>query len=118
MHSERPSQLRNGVISARSACSALPAGGVRWLRVAAAHALVVIEELAKECRPAAFQVFEANTGPAQVSRVLGTESAGSGFCPPIIRGDATMAIAISEPDAGSAATDMTTRAKYAGGTYT
>jgi len=30
------------------------------------HALVVIEELAKECRPAAFQVFEANTGPAQL----------------------------------------------------
>ena len=29
-------------------------------------ALIVIEELAKECRPAAFQVFEANTGPARV----------------------------------------------------
>src|SRR6266550_8347830 len=36
-------------------------------------ALVVIEELAKECRPAAFQVFEANTGPARVLALLGSE---------------------------------------------
>ena len=36
-------------------------------------ALIVIEELAKECRPAAFQVFEANTGPARVLRLLGSE---------------------------------------------
>src|SRR5690606_39907736 len=37
------------------------------------EALVVIEELAKVCRPAAFQVFESNTGPAQVITHLGTE---------------------------------------------
>ena len=36
-------------------------------------ALIVIEELAKECRPAAFQVFEANTGPARVLALLGSE---------------------------------------------
>jgi alkylation response protein AidB-like acyl-CoA dehydrogenase len=73
-------------------------------------ALVVIEELAKECRPAAFQVFEANTGPAQVVSLLGTEEQRERFLPQIIRGEATMAVAISEPEAGSAATDMTTRA--------
>jgi alkylation response protein AidB-like acyl-CoA dehydrogenase len=81
-------------------------------------ALVVVEELAKECRPAAFQVFEANTGPAQVVNLLGTEEQRARFLPPIIKGDSTMAVAISEPDAGSAATDMTTRAKYADGVYT
>jgi alkylation response protein AidB-like acyl-CoA dehydrogenase len=80
-------------------------------------ALVVVEELAKECRPAAFQVFEANTGPAQVVNLLGTEEQRQRFLPPIIRGDSTMAVAISEPDAGSGATDMTTRAKHAGGAY-
>lgn len=73
-------------------------------------ALVVIEELAKQCRPAAFQVFEANTGPAKVISLLGTDVQRSRWLPPIIRGDATMAVAISEPDAGSAATDMLTRA--------
>jgi len=81
-------------------------------------ALVVVEELAKECRPAAFQVFEANTGPAQVVNLLGTEEQRERFLPAIIRGEVTMAVAISEPDAGSAATDMTTRAKHSDGTYT
>jgi alkylation response protein AidB-like acyl-CoA dehydrogenase len=80
-------------------------------------ALAVIEELAKECRPAAFQVFEANTGPAQVVNLLGTEEQRARLLPPIIRGDATMAVAISEPDAGSAATDLSTRAKYDGGCF-
>jgi alkylation response protein AidB-like acyl-CoA dehydrogenase len=80
-------------------------------------ALAVVEELAKECRPAAFQVFEANTGPAQVVNLLGNEPQRERFLPAIIRGDSTMAVAISEPDAGSAATDMTTRAKYVDGTY-
>jgi alkylation response protein AidB-like acyl-CoA dehydrogenase len=83
------------------------------------EALVVIEELAKECRPAAFQVFEANTGPAQVLNLIGTDDQRERYLPPIIRGDTTMAVAISEPDAGSAATDMSTRAKLsANGTYT
>ena len=80
-------------------------------------ALVVVEELAKECRPAAFQVFEANTGPAQVVNLLGTEEQRARYLPAVIRGDSTMAVAISEPDAGSGATDMTTRAKYTDGVY-
>src|ERR1700761_9520953 len=82
------------------------------------EALIVIEELAKECRPAAFQAFEANTGPAQVVNLLGTDAQRARYLPEIIRGDATMDVAISEPDAGSAATDMTTRAKLADGAYT
>jgi alkylation response protein AidB-like acyl-CoA dehydrogenase len=73
-------------------------------------ALVVIEELAKVCRPAAFQVFEANVGAAQAINRLGTEEQRERHLPAIIRGDATMAVAISEPDAGSAATDLATRA--------
>jgi alkylation response protein AidB-like acyl-CoA dehydrogenase len=81
-------------------------------------ALVVIEELAKECRPAAFQVFEANTGPARVLSLLGSEELQARILPRVIKGETTMAVAISEPDAGSAATDMTTRAKLANGAYT
>jgi butyryl-CoA dehydrogenase len=81
-------------------------------------ALVVIEELAKECRPAAFQVFEANTGPARVLSLIASEELQRRFLPKVITGEQTMAVAISEPDAGSAATDMTTRAKLANGSYT
>lgn len=80
-------------------------------------ALIVIEELAKECRPAAFQVFEANTGPARVLSLIGPADLQQRFLPGIVRGDTTMALAISEPEAGSAATDLTTRAKFAGGGY-
>jgi alkylation response protein AidB-like acyl-CoA dehydrogenase len=81
-------------------------------------ALVVIEELAKECRPAAFQVFEANTGPARVLSLIGSPELQQRFLPGVITGDISIALAISEPDAGSAATDLTTRAKYADGSYT
>jgi alkylation response protein AidB-like acyl-CoA dehydrogenase len=80
-------------------------------------ALVVIEELAKECRPAAFQVFEANTGPAKVVSLLGTPEQCERYLPRIISGVATMAVAISEPEAGSGATDMMTRAMPGGDTY-
>jgi butyryl-CoA dehydrogenase len=81
-------------------------------------ALIVIEELAKECRPAAFQVFEANTGPARVLSLIAPEELQQRFLPRVISGDISIALAISEPDAGSAATDLTTRAKYADGNYT
>jgi alkylation response protein AidB-like acyl-CoA dehydrogenase len=81
------------------------------------QALVAIEELAKECRPAAFQVFEANTGPAQVVNQIGTPEQRRRFLPPVIAGDSTIAVAISEPDAGSAATDMRTRAVKRGQAY-
>ncbi|OAK56356.1 acyl-CoA dehydrogenase family protein [Rhodococcoides kyotonense] len=79
-------------------------------------ALNVIEEFAYHCRPAAFQIFEANTGPAQVVARIGTEEQRERFLPGIIAGDITMAVAISEPDAGSAATDLTTKATLDGDT--
>jgi butyryl-CoA dehydrogenase len=81
------------------------------------QALIVIEELAKVCRPAAFQVFEANVGPAQAVNRLGTPAQKDRYLPAIIRGEMTMAVAISEPDAGSAATDLTTKAVRDGNGY-
>jgi alkylation response protein AidB-like acyl-CoA dehydrogenase len=80
-------------------------------------ALIVIEELAKECQLPAFQVFEANTGPARVIDVFGSDEQKARFLPPIISGDATLAVSISEPGAGSAATDLTTAARRDGEEY-
>jgi alkylation response protein AidB-like acyl-CoA dehydrogenase len=80
-------------------------------------ALIVIEELAKECRSAAFQVFEANVGPARVLEFFGTQEQRETYLPKVVSGEVTMAIGISEPDAGSAATDMTTRARLEGDEY-
>jgi len=80
-------------------------------------ALLVIEELAKVCRPAAFQVFESNTGPAQVVAQLGSSDLKQKYLPAVISGELSMAVAISEPDAGSAATDMTSKAVLQGDQY-
>ncbi|WP_214105644.1 acyl-CoA dehydrogenase family protein [Acrocarpospora catenulata] len=77
-------------------------------------ALAVIEEFAKVCRPAAFQIFEANTGPAQTVNLLATEEQKRRWLPAIISGEKTMAVAMSEPEAGSAATDMKTTARRTG----
>jgi alkylation response protein AidB-like acyl-CoA dehydrogenase len=77
-------------------------------------ALIVIEELAKECRPAAFQVFEASVGPVRVLEYFGTDDQRKRFLPGVASGDVTMAIGISEPDAGSAATDLRTSARRDG----
>ncbi|SNR55702.1 acyl-CoA dehydrogenase family protein [Actinomadura mexicana] len=102
-------------------------GSLGWLGIALpeeyggaggtfAEALTVVEELAKVWPPAAFQVFEANVGPAQHLVRLGTEEQKRRFLPGVISGDNAMAIGISEPDAGSAATDMVTRAEIKGDT--
>jgi alkylation response protein AidB-like acyl-CoA dehydrogenase len=79
------------------------------------HALAAIEEFGKVCRPAAFQIFEANTGPAQVINHLGTPDQKQRWLPAVVTGEKTMAVGISEPDAGSAATDMRTTGKVADG---
>jgi butyryl-CoA dehydrogenase len=69
-------------------------------------ALVVIEQIAKVCQLAAFPVFEASTGPARVIHLFGSDEQKSRLLPPVASGDKTIAVAISEADAGSAATDM------------
>lgn len=77
-------------------------------------ALLVVEELAKRNQVAAFQVFEANTGPTRVIELFGTEEQKQRLLPPIVGGAVTLAVSISEPDAGSAATDLTTTARVQG----
>lgn len=78
-------------------------------------ALIVIEEIAKASQLAAFPIFEASTGPARVIELFGTEEQRAEFLPAVARGEKTIAVAISEPDAGSAATDLQIRAETRGG---
>ena len=77
-------------------------------------ALIVIEELAKASMAAAWPVFEATTGPARVVHLFGTDEQKERLLPPVASGDTTIAVAISEPDAGSAATDAMTKARIDG----
>jgi alkylation response protein AidB-like acyl-CoA dehydrogenase len=78
-------------------------------------ALIVIEELAKATPLAAWPVFEASAGPARVVHLYGTDEQRQRFLPPVAAGESTIAVAISEPDAGSAATEMSTTGRVADG---
>jgi alkylation response protein AidB-like acyl-CoA dehydrogenase len=77
-------------------------------------ALIVQEELAKASPLAAWPVFEASAGPARVVHLFGTDEQRKRILPPVARGEVTIAISISEPDAGSAATDLSTSARISG----
>jgi butyryl-CoA dehydrogenase len=77
-------------------------------------ALLVLEEFGKVCLPPAFAIFEAAVGAVRVIELLGTPEQRRRWLPAVAAGEATMAVAISEPDAGSAATDMRTRARRDG----
>jgi butyryl-CoA dehydrogenase len=77
-------------------------------------ALIVIEELAKASMAAVWPVFEAATGPARVVELFGTDAQRERFLPPVTRGETTIAVAISEADAGSAATDLRIKARHLG----
>ncbi|GAB4658976.1 acyl-CoA dehydrogenase family protein [Mycobacterium avium] len=79
-------------------------------------ALIVIEELAKASPVAAWPVFEASTGPARVIDLFGTDEQKRRYLPAVAAGESTIAVAISEPDAGSAATDARTAARISGDT--
>ncbi|OLL73454.1 Acyl-CoA dehydrogenase, short-chain specific [Pseudonocardia sp. Ae263_Ps1] len=77
-------------------------------------ALVVLEELAKASPVAAWPVFEASTGPARVIDLFGSDEQRKRILPAVASGETTIAVSISEPDAGSAATDATTTARIEG----
>jgi len=77
-------------------------------------ALIVQEEFGRANPLAAWPIFEASAGPARVIDLFGTDEQKQRFLPAVASGDVTIAICISEPDAGSAATDATTKARIDG----
>ncbi len=79
-------------------------------------AIVVSEEIAKVGGVIARIVVDANTAVQKAIVEFGTEEQKRRFLPPIGQGDKPV-IAITEPEAGSAATWMTTSATRAGDDY-
>lgn len=77
-------------------------------------ALLVQEEFARANPLAAWPIFEASAGPARVIELFGTDAQKQRLLPPVAKGEKLIAISISEPDAGSAATDASTRARVDG----
>jgi alkylation response protein AidB-like acyl-CoA dehydrogenase len=78
------------------------------------EAIIVIEELAKGCANTAEVVFDVILGPMQVIQHFGTTQQRRDFLPRAASGELLMGIAISEPHAGSGATDMKSRARVDG----
>jgi hypothetical protein len=72
--------------------------------------VLVIEEVARACGVTARIVVEGNLGVVGALRAYGTEAQKRRYFPWVLEGEKP-AIAITEPDAGSAATDLTTRAE-------
>ena len=80
------------------------------------EAIVAVEEVAKACGSTARIVVEGNMGSVGAIQVYGTEEQKRRYLPRVIAGDKP-AICITEPQAGSAATDLTTCAVRDGDDY-
>lgn len=77
-------------------------------------ALIVLEEFAKISAAVAFPVFEATTGPVRIVERFGSPELRKRVVPKVVAGDMIVAISMSEPDAGTALTDLRTRARIDG----
>jgi len=73
------------------------------------EALIVIEECAKISCAIAFPVFEANVGPIKAVAQCGSQPLRERLIPQVCSGEKVIAATMSEAQAGTALTDMTTR---------
>jgi alkylation response protein AidB-like acyl-CoA dehydrogenase len=78
------------------------------------EALLVLEEFGKISSAVAFPVFESCVGPVRAIERFGSETLKQRVVPAVCRGEIQVAVSMSEPQAGSALTDLTTRAEVRG----
>ena len=81
------------------------------------EAILAMEELARVSCICAGPVFESSVGPVRVIEQFGTEEQKQKYIPPVCRGDSLTAVGMTEPEAGSALTDLSTRAVLDGDHY-
>ena len=74
-------------------------------------ALIVLEEFAKISSAIAFPVFESCVGPVKAIEHFAEESLKKRVIPEVCSGEMIVAVAMSEPDAGSALTDLKTKGR-------
>ncbi|MEJ8568572.1 acyl-CoA dehydrogenase family protein [Elongatibacter sediminis] len=78
------------------------------------EALIVIEELGRVSSAVGFPVFESCVGPVRAIEKFASRELAESVVPEVCAGNKVIAIAMSEPAAGSALTDLTTRAEIRG----
>ena len=81
------------------------------------EALLVLEQFAMISNAVAFPIFEALVGPVRTIERFGSDALKAKIMPRVVRGAATVAVSMSEPDAGTALTDLTTNAFLQNGHY-
>jgi len=74
------------------------------------EAVLVLEEIAKISIAVAFPVFESSFGPALAISSFAPDELKKEVLPKVCLGDMVIAVSMSEPNAGSALTDLTTKA--------
>ncbi len=79
-------------------------------------ALIVLEEFAKISSAVAFPIFESMVGPVRAVERFASDSLRRRVVPRVCAGEMVVAVAMSEPEAGSALTDLRTRARIEGDT--
>lgn len=80
-------------------------------------AIVVLEQFARHSAAAAFPVFESCVGPVKAIEHFAGEALKRKVLPRVCSGEIQVAICMSEPAAGTALTDLKTRAKADGADY-
>ena len=77
-------------------------------------AFLVLEEFAKISSAVAFPIFESVAGPVHALAHFADDALKQQVIPAVCRGEMIVAVAMSEPDAGTALTDLRTRAEVRG----
>ncbi len=83
----------------------------------AINAVLAIEELAKFSPMMAAPVFESNMGPVRVIDLFGTVEQKKAIIPGVCKGEASVSVCMTEPEAGSDLTALTTKAVDDGDSY-
>jgi alkylation response protein AidB-like acyl-CoA dehydrogenase len=83
----------------------------------AMNAILCIEELAKFSPMIAAPVFESNVGPVRVIDIFGSEEQKRTIVPGVCRGEYSVSVCMTEPEAGSDLTALTTHAVEDGDSY-
>lgn len=78
------------------------------------EALIVLEEFGKISSAIAFPVFESCVGPVRAIERFAGADLRARVVPKVCSGELVVAVSMSEPQAGSALTDLTTRATIRG----
>jgi butyryl-CoA dehydrogenase len=77
-------------------------------------ALIVLEQFAQISSAVAFPIFESCVGPVRAIEKFADEKLATEVLPAVCRGEKVVAVAMSEPEAGTALTDLKTRAELNG----